>query len=125
MIEKASQEAVKAWLEGLPDSRSPEAEMLLRKLNRQRLIIEDLGSPAMEMVFDHLIVMTKHYAEMVLEPTKEQMHQTLKCPECKKGQISVNHAFYHGYKSVLKAVSKLVADYKADNERIAKGELRR
>ena len=124
-IERASQEQVKRWIEGLPDGRSPEAEMLLKRLNAQRKVIEDLNSPAMEMVFDNLIFNVQHYAMKVLEPSKQEASQTLKCPECKKGQISVNHAFYHSYKSVLASISKLVADYKADNERIKKGETRR
>ena len=124
-VERMSQETVKDWLDGLPDSKSPEAEMLLRRLNAQRKIIEDMNSPALEMVFDHLIGNVRHYAEAILEPSKRDVNQTLKCPDCKKGTISVNHAFYHSYKSVLVAVGKLVADYKTDTERIKKGETRR
>ena len=122
---KASKEAVQKWFEELPDSRSPEAEALLRRLNVQHKVIEDLQSPAMERVFSHLMAMVEHYAIAVLEPSQRDVNQTLKCPDCKKGTVSVNHAFYHAYKSVLKDISKLVADYKADNERIMKGEQRR
>lgn len=119
---KATQVEVKKYIEGLPDSRMPDAEMMLIRLNEQRKIIEDLDSPASLMIVEHIIKQVKRYADAVLEPSQRDVSQILKCPECKKGQISVNHAFYHSYKSVLTAVTKLVADYKMDNERIKKGE---